>query len=157
MTGKSVTVIATWNLAPGADATLDYEIPVKATYRFFACGKIGVSFSARLPAKLPPPARFGVRFSVPPSFTSIRWLGLGPHEAYDDRRESARLGFFAGNVTVACADVDIGADAFNSRREGDADADDININAVSMHTPYVFPQENGRRAGPRSALLNLEA
>ena len=75
------------------------------------------------PSTLPPLPRAGVRFAVPSRFDQAQWLGLGPHEAYDDRRFSPHLGTFSSSVQ-------------------------------ELHTPYVYPQECGRRADPRWVFLH---
>ena len=36
--------------------------------------------------------RVGVRLSLPPEVVAVEWSGCGPHEAYRDRRASARFG-----------------------------------------------------------------
>ncbi len=94
-------------------------IPCTLIYTCHAnSGAIDIVSAVHLPPNAPPLPRVGLRFSLPSSFENVRWMGLGPHEAYDDRKSSAFLGVFRSKV------------------------DDL-------HTPYVVPQENGRRADPR--------
>lgn len=87
-------------------------------YYFLLNGSVNVNFSATLPSNLPPIPRFGLRFSIPGEFDTAGWFGLGPHEAYDDRRACVRTGIFSSPIE-------------------------------DLHTPYVVPQESGRRADPR--------
>lgn len=49
--------------------------------------------------RIPPPlARVGLRTVLPGSFNKIEWYGRGPHESYDDRKESAFVGIYSGSV-----------------------------------------------------------
>ncbi len=53
------------------------------------------------PRAMPPKlgyARLGIRLFLPSAADQIQWYGAGPHEAYADRRESARIGRFAGTT-----------------------------------------------------------
>ena len=59
-------------------------------------GTVYVDHRFTLPEALADPARVGVRFSVPPEFTHVRWFGLGPHENYPDRRSGALTGIWGG-------------------------------------------------------------
>jgi len=67
---------------------------------------------------MPPVPRMGLQLAMPSAFDYVKWFGLGPHEAYDDRKSCVYVDSF-------CAEV------------------------PNLHVPYVFPQENGRRASPR--------
>ena len=51
----------------------------------------GVSYRHRVtvPEPLTGLPRVGVRFSLPPQFTHVRWFGRGPHENYPDRNAGA--------------------------------------------------------------------
>ena len=42
--------------------------------------------------------RLGWQFSLPPGFNRMHWYGLGPHEAYQDRKSSAMLGQWSANL-----------------------------------------------------------
>ncbi|WP_426445694.1 glycoside hydrolase family 2 TIM barrel-domain containing protein [Paenibacillus sp. S-38] len=48
--------------------------------------------------ELPPLPRFGVLLTVPEKFDRVAWFGLGPHECYPDRKESGKLGVYAGSA-----------------------------------------------------------
>lgn len=47
---------------------------------------------------LPPLPRFGVELILPERFSRMAWFGRGPHECYADRKESGKLGLYAGTV-----------------------------------------------------------
>ncbi|BFT71007.1 glycoside hydrolase family 2 TIM barrel-domain containing protein [Paenibacillus sp. P36] len=47
---------------------------------------------------LPPLPRLGLQMVMPGTFDRLAWFGLGPHECYIDRKESGRLGIYAGTV-----------------------------------------------------------
>lgn len=47
---------------------------------------------------LPPIPRIGFEMIMPEGFTQIKWFGRGPHENYDDRKESAKFAIYNGTV-----------------------------------------------------------
>lgn len=49
--------------------------------------------------KKPVLPRLGVQFSMPKGTEKLRWFGLGPMEAYIDKRQAARMGLYASTVT----------------------------------------------------------
>jgi len=81
-------------------AAIMHRPVLEVTYRYevTAADEIGVTvtFTPRVPA--PELPRLGVRLLLPERFSHVDWLGLGPHEAYSDRRESARLGTYSATV-----------------------------------------------------------
>ena len=110
--GACLVIETAWVLAPSSvmsyrngqttrlqKDTTGIEIPCKCTYTFKADGAVEVNLSAALPVYLPPLPRFGVRFAVNRRYEVVRWFGLGPHEAYDDRKESAYLGVFRSHLS----------------------------------------------------------
>ena len=107
-----------WSLS--SNSTSHKSIPCKATYTFHSSGflQIQVVVSPPRTSALPSIPRCGLRWALPSDYDSVQWLGLGPHEAYPDRKSSAYLGVFTSSVE-------------------------------DLHTPYIFPQECGRRADPR--------
>ena len=106
-------------LVPPISTQKGIEIPCTTTYLCHAdTRRIDVTYSATPSEFLPPLPRLGVRFAIPTAFEQVSWFGLGPHEAYDDRRAAVYLDVFEEKVT-------------------------------NLHTHYVVPQENGRRAQPR--------
>eukprot|EP01041_Mallomonas_annulata_P010826 gene10826-22579_t len=117
-----VSLKCSWVLRSPKDALTSHKISCTAKYDFRVDGSISVSQTISPSSNLPPLPRVGVRTAVPKSFAYVEWLGLGAHEAYDDRKSSVRLGRFSAQV------------------------DDL-------HTPYVVPQECGRRAEPRWVAL----
>jgi beta-galactosidase len=94
------------------------KIKCGINYTLSPSGSIAISFFADLPSYLPCVPRFGIQCSFASLLDTVRWLGQGPHEAYDDRQSSIWTALFSASVN-------------------------------DMHTPYVVPQENGRRANPK--------
>ena len=48
--------------------------------------------------QLPDLPRFGLQMVLPAGFDQMTWYGRGPHENYDDRKESAHMGVYGGTV-----------------------------------------------------------
>jgi hypothetical protein len=48
--------------------------------------------------ELPHLPRIGLQLVMPAGFDRMQWFGRGPHENYCDRKESARVGVYAGTV-----------------------------------------------------------
>ena len=74
------------------------EIVCSLRYSFRSCGDITVEFAAHLPNKIPTLPRFGLRCAFMKNFTDFKYLGLGPHEAYDDRRSCVTQGLFCSSL-----------------------------------------------------------
>ncbi|WP_217594446.1 glycoside hydrolase family 2 TIM barrel-domain containing protein [Cohnella sp. GbtcB17] len=49
-------------------------------------------------SELPPLPRFGLELRLPRELDRLTWFGRGPHECYADRKESGKLGVYAGTV-----------------------------------------------------------
>ena len=49
--------------------------------------------------KIPVLPRIGVQFSMPKGTERLRWFGLGPMEAYIDKRQAARMGIWESSVS----------------------------------------------------------
>ena len=49
-------------------------------------------------AGLPELPRFGMQMILPADFDNMSWYGRGPHENYADRRTSAAVGVYSGNI-----------------------------------------------------------
>jgi beta-galactosidase len=43
--------------------------------------------------------KFGVRMNLPEKMEAMEWYGRGPHESYEDRKTSARVGIYNGSVS----------------------------------------------------------
>lgn len=48
--------------------------------------------------KMPSLPRLGVQFSMPEEIEQLCWFGLGPMEAYSDKRQAARMGIYSSTV-----------------------------------------------------------
>ncbi len=79
-----------------------YRRPVmrwRMQHQFFADGRWQISNALEpLLPDLPDLPRVGIAMSLANSMHSYSWLGMGPHENYDDRRESARVGLWQERV-----------------------------------------------------------
>lgn len=96
---SDVEVSVEWILIPPKDVVNGIEIPCSAKFFCHANSKvIDITFQTTPPAYLPPLPRVGVRFALPTHFEQVKWFGLGPIEAYDDRKSAAYLGVFDSSV-----------------------------------------------------------
>ncbi|MTI89003.1 MAG: DUF4981 domain-containing protein [Balneolaceae bacterium] len=71
----------------------------RITYQVYGNGDISVKIdfepgNTRLP-ELP---RFGMTATIPIQYQQVAWFGRGPHESYADRKISAAVGLYSGNV-----------------------------------------------------------
>ncbi|MDD4776663.1 MAG: glycoside hydrolase family 2 TIM barrel-domain containing protein [Fermentimonas sp.] len=74
------------------------DILYEGHYTVSGDGKIAVDNWFNVPDEIPPLARVGLRTALPSEFNEIEWYGRGPHESYDDRKESAFVGIYKGDV-----------------------------------------------------------
>lgn len=85
--GTAIIVQASWLLVPSEDVIMTNNgLECSIRYTFRSSGHMDLSFSTKVPTNLPPVPRVGVRTSLDRQFDQVEWLGLGPHEAYDDRK-----------------------------------------------------------------------
>jgi beta-galactosidase/beta-glucuronidase len=69
-----------------------------ATYTVAASGELVIEHHIVPSTDLPALPRLGVLMALPEAFQNVTWYGLGPHENYVDRKESARLGLWSSTV-----------------------------------------------------------
>lgn len=94
----AIEILVELNLRP-ADDTFQYHfIPVAIKYTFQNDGRISISHEVTPPRHIPPLPRVGIRFAVSEVMKEVEYFGLGPHEAYDDRKKCVYLGCFKSNV-----------------------------------------------------------
>ncbi|MBN2304077.1 MAG: DUF4981 domain-containing protein, partial [Anaerolineae bacterium] len=67
-------------------------------YRVYGSGDIALVHIVRADPTLPPLPRVGLTMILPGDFNRLVWYGRGPHEAYSDRKEGARVGRYATTV-----------------------------------------------------------
>ena len=68
-------------------------------YKVYANGEIKVTTTlSAVDSKLPELPRFGMNLEINPDFNKLRWFGRGPWENYEDRKTSAFVGLWSGNV-----------------------------------------------------------
>ncbi|RPH22513.1 beta-galactosidase [Buttiauxella warmboldiae] len=86
----------------------------RKNWRIDALGALHISVDVEVAFGTPPPARIGLACQLSQVAPQVCWLGLGPHENYPDRKQSALFDYWQRPL-------------------------------ADMHTPYVFPSENGLR------------
>lgn len=74
------------------------DILYEGQYIVSGDGKITVDNWFEVPEDMPPLARVGLRTALTSEFNEVEWYGRGPHESYDDRKESAFVGIYKGSV-----------------------------------------------------------
>ena len=72
---------------------------LKTNYSIFGNGSMKVNHDLlSTHPQNPEIPRFGMRMSLIGNFTYLNWYGRGPHESYWDRKSSAAIGYYSGNV-----------------------------------------------------------
>lgn len=84
------TVIAAYNKKPLFDVTV--------TYLIYGTGDIEVGTRFMPRRELPPLPRLGLSMHMPMGYEYMEWYGRGPHESYEDKKESAMVGVYGGTV-----------------------------------------------------------
>ncbi len=84
-------VVIAQDLHVFSDAERANSIPTVLTQK--------IDFEGRDATKTPVLPRLGVQFSMPRGTERLRWFGLGPMEAYADKRQAARMGVYESTVT----------------------------------------------------------
>jgi len=86
--------------------TVEARLPVGGdtkcltTYDIYGTGDIVVDASIDPAASnLPNLPRFGMQMAIPAQFSTMTWLGRGPHENYWDRKTGAAIGLYSESVT----------------------------------------------------------
>lgn len=64
-------------------------------YRVDRAGAVRLTVQMTPAADLPNLPRFGIALVLPDALDRFEWFGLGPHDTYNDRRESGRLGVYS--------------------------------------------------------------
>jgi beta-galactosidase len=67
-------------------------------YTIYGSGDVQIDVNVKppeVPVHLP---RIGLEMELPGAFDTFTWYGRGPHEAYADRKDSARVGVYSGSV-----------------------------------------------------------
>lgn len=85
------TVLAAKSLAP--------VFACDQTWTVYGSGDLVLQTDLKpLRDQLPDLPRFGLQMVLPAGFDQITWYGRGPHENYEDRKESAFVGLYGGSV-----------------------------------------------------------
>lgn len=89
----------------GVAVTYQYALPTvpasecDVTYLVDGDGRVDVTLTVRPGAGLPDLPELGMLLEAPADLHRLEWYGDGPHEAYVDRRGSARLGRWQADVS----------------------------------------------------------
>jgi hypothetical protein len=67
-------------------------------YDVYGSGDIVVEASLDPAGNVPELPRFGMQMALPGSYSTMTWLGRGPHENYWDRNSGAAVGLYSGSV-----------------------------------------------------------
>ena len=94
--GNTATITCVQRIAP---PTLEWSVDATTTYTFTLTDVTihvkGTPQGQNLPRTLP---RIGLTLSLPSTFTSTTWLGLGPGESYKDKKLSQKIGTYSSPV-----------------------------------------------------------
>lgn len=90
--GQYFTITARYSIAE-TDATLimNYKINGQGAM------KVGLKLEAGMDS-LPDLPKLGMQLALPKDFSQVQWYGRGPHESYWDRKSSAFVDVYQGNV-----------------------------------------------------------
>ncbi len=92
--GDAIIVRTSYNLPTVQNAK------VKLIYKIDADGSILVEIKLNdVKEQLPILPRFGTNFIINDEFNTVKWLGRGPHENYQDRKTSALVGQYHASVS----------------------------------------------------------
>ena len=95
----SIVITASWTLVPSEEVLmLNTRITCSICYVFQSSGEVTFTFKTDVPSSLPPVPRVGLRMSLNSKLEYVEWLGLGPYEAYDDRKAMVYLDHFTSTV-----------------------------------------------------------
>lgn len=82
--------LAACSITPSFQATLIYTV--------YGSGDVVIESHIVPREGLPPLPRLGLQMILPGKYDRFAWYGRGPHDSYIDRKESARVGVYAGSV-----------------------------------------------------------
>jgi beta-galactosidase len=88
-----VTLRQVWSTPAFQEAFIHTQV-----FDFDPCGLLRVRNEVVVHPEITDLPRVGVVWRLKPGFENLEWFGLGPHESYSDRKESARVGRFSGTV-----------------------------------------------------------
>ncbi len=76
----------------------ELSLNVNSTYKIFGSGLIDVVHHYTMDDSLPEIPRIGIKMVLSGEFNDLTWYGRGPHESYMDRKTSASIDLYSGNV-----------------------------------------------------------
>jgi beta-galactosidase len=62
-------------------------------------GEVSITLRVKVAQQRPSLPRFGLRLFMPKAFEQVSYLGYGPHESYEDKRQASYWGLFNATVT----------------------------------------------------------
>jgi beta-galactosidase/beta-glucuronidase len=83
-------IFVAYSLAPALTCT--------SRYLFYGTGAVVITTRITPRSGLPNLPRIGLQMRLPAGFDRFAWYGRGPHESYNDRKESAKVGVYRGTV-----------------------------------------------------------
>ena len=98
----SVSIRVVWELngSESIGFSASNTVACRGSYTFARDLSVLANITLDLPFYFPTLPRFGLRFAMPKEAAErCCWFGLGPHEAYSDRKTSAYLGHFESSVS----------------------------------------------------------
>ncbi len=93
---RQIVELDTIELDPQPPAPARFE--VEYTYTIYGSGDVQVDTHFVPASDLPFLPRLGLQMELPGGYEQFTWYGRGPHEAYVDRQEGARVGVYTGSV-----------------------------------------------------------
>lgn len=87
---KTKYFLAAKSLKPAFECSTDFH--------FLNGGEILINHRTKPDKNLPPLPRIGFEFVLSEGFNTVEWFGRGPHENYDDRKESAKFAKYRSSV-----------------------------------------------------------
>jgi beta-galactosidase len=102
---RTVESIAAEQVSPQlVRITAQAKLPVgdgtkyRTVYDVYGSGDIVVEASMEPAGRPPELPRFGMQMALPGAYSTMTWLGRGPHENYWDRNSGAAVGLYSGSV-----------------------------------------------------------
>lgn len=87
---------------PGQGVVLDFDVAYLSDverYDLPTQTREHIDYNGFTPEPCRTLPRLGIQFSMPGSNEMLRYFGLGPMEAYEDKRQAARMGVYSSTVT----------------------------------------------------------
>lgn len=104
---------------------------------------------------LPPLPRAGLSFTIPRTFTGVKWQGRGPWENYPHNQNKARFGTYAADISLVADKPDFGYRSA-CRWVELFDANGAGMRITAVNAPFNF-SVRPRQEGENGFYVNLDA